>query len=198
VTLVIASSSPLAAGTATVYACGATQPSAISIQVRGAVASANLAVAELGAGGAVCLTTTATTHLSVGLLGWFPAAGDFTAVTPARVVDTRVAGATIDGVGRRVGRVAAGSSIRIPIAGRAGIPADAAAVTMTVTVAGPRASGDLTVYACGQQRPSVRSLRYVATKTASTATIARLVDGDVCIYSSSAAHIVVDVTGWLD
>jgi hypothetical protein len=198
VTLAIASSTPLAPGTATVFACGTARPDAISLQVRGAVASANLAIADLGTGGAVCLTTSVDTHLAVGLLGWFPAASDFTAVRPARLVDTRISGATVDGEGRRVGRVAAGSVRRIPIAGRGGIPADATAVTMTVTVVGPRASGDLTVYACDAQRPSVRTLRYVATKSATTAAFARLVDGDLCIYSSGAAHVMVDVTGWID
>jgi hypothetical protein len=198
VTLAIASGTPLAPGTATVYACGAARPDAISLQVRGAVASANLAVSDLGSGGAVCLTTSVDTHISVGLLGWFPATGDFTAVLPARLIDTRITGATIDGEGRRVGRVAADSVRRVAIAGRGGIPADATAVTMTVTVVGPRASGDLTVYACDAQRPSVRTLRYVATKSATTAAFARLVDGDLCIYSSSAAHVIVDVTGWID
>jgi hypothetical protein len=198
VTLAIASSAPLGPGTATVYACGAARPEAISLQVRGAVASANLAVADLGADGHVCLTTSVDTHVSVGLLGWFPATGDFTAVLPARVIDTRITGATIDGEGRRVGRVAAGSSLRVAVAGRAGIPADASAVTMTVTVVGPRGSGDLTVYACDGQRPSVRTLRYLDTKSATTPAIARLVDGELCIYSSSAAHVIVDVTGWID
>ena len=198
VTLTIASSTPLAPGTATVFACGTGRPDAISLQVRGAVASANLAVAQLGTGGSVCLTTSVDTHLAVGLVGWFPGSGDFTAVRPARLVDTRIAGATVDGQGRRVGRVAAGSVSRISIAGRGGIPADATAVAITVTVVGPRASGDLTVYACDIARPSVRTLRYVATKSATTATFARLVDGDLCVYSSSAAHVLVDVTGWID
>jgi hypothetical protein len=197
VTLAIASSTPLAPGTATVFACGTARPSAVSLQVRGAVASANLAVAGLGTDGSVCLTTSVDTHLAVGLLGWFPASGEFTAVVPARVVDTRVAGATIDGEGRRVGRVAAGSSIRMPIAGRANIPTDASAVVMTVTVVGPGGSGDLTVHSCDVQRPSVRTLRYAATKSATTAAITRLVDGDLCIYSSSAAHVIIDVTGWI-
>jgi hypothetical protein len=86
----------------------------------------------------------------------------------------------------------------VAVAGRAGIPADASAVTMTVTVVGPRGSGDLTVYACDGQRPSVRTLRYLDTKSATTPAIARLVDGELCIYSSSAAHVIVDVTGWID
>jgi hypothetical protein len=198
VILTIASSTPVAPGTATVYACGAARPSAVSLQVRGAVASANLAVSDLGTGGAVCLTTSVDTHLAVGLLGWFPATGDFAAVVPARVADTRVTGATIDGEGRRLGRLAAGSSLRVPIAGRAGVPADASAVTVTVTVVGPRASGDLTVYSCDVPRPSVRTLRFSAAKSATTPAVVRLVDGDMCVSSSSAAHVIVDVTGWID
>ncbi len=166
VALTLSSSLPSAPGTATVAACGQTLPSAYSLQIRGDGQSANLVIADLDADGAVCVTPSTETHLALQVVGWFAADGDFTAVRPARLADTRTTGNTIDGQLRRTGRLSAGSPLQVPVADRAGVPADARSVTLTVTVSGSLVDGDITVHGCDVTGSTVRSLRYSAGKAA--------------------------------
>src|SRR3954447_14715994 len=63
-----------------------------------------------------------------------PTASSYVAVVPARLLDTRVAGAT---PGDR-------STTRVPVAGRAGVPADATAVALNVTATDTTAPGFVT------------------------------------------------------
>jgi hypothetical protein len=88
--------------------------------------------------------------------------------------------------------------VRVPIAGRVGIPADARAVVANITLVGPDASGYATVYPCTPQVPDVSVLNYATQQTVANNTIATLSPaGELCVYTYAAADILVDVTGWL-
>ena len=56
-------------------------------------------------------------------------------------------------------------TLEIPIAGFDGVPIEAVAAAMNVTVTGPATSGYLTVYPCGE-RPVVSNLNYVSDRRA--------------------------------
>lgn len=119
----------------------------------------------------------------------------FAGVTPARMLDTRPGFTTVDGVAAGEGVRSAGSVTRVPIAGRAGVPIDASAGALNLTVTEPGTAGFVTAFPCGQM-PSTSSVNFTAGQTISNSAIAPLdPTGHVCLYTSTAVHLVVDVTG---
>lgn len=120
---------------------------------------------------------------------------DYRAVQPARVLDTRGFGVTVDGQFQAGGYRAAGSTMAVRVAGRGGAPVDATAVTMTVTVVQPAAAGYLTVWPCAQPKPTASSLNFAAgANTANTVVMATA--GDICIFTSQATHLIADLMGF--
>lgn len=81
--------------------------------------------------------------------------------------------------------------------GRAGVPADASAVVLNVTVTEPSASGFVTVYPCGGDRPNASNVNFVAGATVANAVTAKVgVGGKVCLYSYVATQLIVDISGY--
>ena len=111
------------------------------------------------------------------------------AISPVRVYDSRSGG----------GPRWTGSTLALPVAGTVGIPADAEAVVLNVTVTDPQASGFVTVYPCDTARdPNTSNLNYTAGQTVPNLVVVKpSATGTVCLYTQSAAHLVVDVNGYL-
>lgn len=108
-------------------------------------------------------------------------------LTPQRVLDTRPGG-----VGGGNGKLGAGRFITVDLA--AGLPAGATSASLSVTAVGPCAPGFLTVYACGT-RPDASNVNYVSGRTTAGLTFSLLTGTTVCIYSSAAVDLVVDLVG---
>ena len=72
------------------------------------------------------------------------------------------------------------------------------AVTIVVTVDGATAAGHLTAYPCGT-RPTASMLNVTAGRTVSSSAVVPVdrLTGRVCMVLSTAAHLTVDVTGWV-
>jgi len=120
---------------------------------------------------------------------------DYRAVQPARLLDTRVGGSTIDGQFEAGGVRPAGSTLALKVVGRGGAPVGSTAVTLTVAVVSPAADGFLTVWPCAKPMPTASSLNFSA--GASTAnTVITATGGDVCIFTSKATHLIADLTGF--
>jgi hypothetical protein len=137
-----------------------------------------------------------TVHIVVSLAGT-KRAGTLQPTSPARVLDTRADGTTVDGRDQRIGQRAAGSTTELVLAGRAGLTEDASAAVLNVAVTAPVADGYLTLYPCGAPRPLAASINFTAGQTISNAVTARLGDGGAtCIYTFAPTDVVVDVTGW--
>jgi len=111
----------------------------------------------------------------------------FIAVEPGRLLDTRVAGAM----------PAAGSVTVVNVGGQFGVPIDAPAVALNVTMTQPTGPGFVTVYPCGSTPPTASNLNFVADQTIANAVVTKLGPGStVCLFTSVAGHLVVDVNGW--
>ena len=150
---------------------------------------------RLGANGDVCIYTSTRTHLIADVTGSFTTDA-FTAVTPARLMDTRPGIATVDSQNAGGGFVAAGSITPVRVAGRGGIPANARAVVPQRHRHQPDAAGYVTVYPCGTPTPNASNLNFTAGATIPNAVLTRLgTNGDVCIYTSARTHLIADVTG---
>lgn len=165
---------------------GGAQPPTSTLNFASGQTIANAAV--VGTSGSVRLYASTPTHLIVDITGYFSGTGTFTSLgSPARLADTR---------NRPAGPLTAGETLQVPTAGVAGIPNNAAAAALNVTVTGAQQPGFLTVYPCGATRPNASSLNYGVGDTVANAVIARPGSGGrVCVFASGAAHVIVDVGG---
>jgi hypothetical protein len=118
--------------------------------------------------------------------------GRFTPLdNPTRILDSRT------GVGGYASKWPADTVRDVTVAGLAGVPADATAVVMNVTVTEPEAPGYVTVFPSGQMRPLASNLNYVAGQTVpNLVTVAVGAGGRVSLYSAARMHLVVDVVGY--
>jgi hypothetical protein len=84
----------------------------------------------------------------------------------------------------------------LAVAGRAGVAATATAAALNLTVANPSGPGFVTLFPCGSERPNASNLNFVAGDVLSNAALAKIGDdGTVCVYTSAATDLVVDVNG---
>lgn len=121
--------------------------------------------------------------------------GEFTAVTPQRILDTR------DGTGQGgvAGPVAGGSSIRVAGTGVGGVPTSGvSAVVLNATVTGPTHGSYLTVWPTGAARPEVSNLNFVPGQTVpNLVTVAVGQGGTLDVYNAvGSTHVVFDIVGF--
>jgi hypothetical protein len=114
------------------------------------------------------------------------------AIPPCRLADTREPPGT---------PLAAGATLTVPAAGRCGIPADARAVAVNVTVVSPTAAGNLRVYPSGVAVPLASFMNFAAGRTRANSGLAALgADGRLAVRGDMPAggstHLVVDVFGY--
>ncbi len=197
VVLNVTATDPAAAGYITVFPCGSTRPTASSLNYVTGATVPNAVIAKLGAG-KICFYTSQSTDLIVDINGYFPASATLVALNPARILETRSGLSTIDGLDNAVGALAANSVFELPVTGRAGVVAGAAAAVLNVTVTEAQGPGFVTVFPCGSDRPTTSSLNYVTGSTVANAVVSKIgAGGKICFYTQAATHLVVDVAGYL-
>ena len=184
-------------GFVTVYPCGSDQPTASNVNFVAGSVVPNAVIAKVGNDGKVCLFVSNDTQLVVDVNGYFPATSTLHSINPARVLDTRTGFTTIDGLQQGSGMPARGSITQLQIHNRASVPADASAVVLNVTVTQPERAGFVTVYPCGTDVPTASNINFLAGSTVANLVVSKIgADGTVCIFNSSAAHLVADVDGY--
>ncbi len=97
-----------------------------------------------------------------------------------------------------IGRLPAGQTLEVAAAGTHGVPADAAAVVVNVTVDDPKYAGYVTVQPCGAPPPSASTLNYEWAATVANHVLVKPgTDGKVCVFTYAATHVIVDLLGWI-
>jgi alpha-tubulin suppressor-like RCC1 family protein len=191
---------PSGPGYLTVFPCGITPPLAANVNYITGDVAANAVLAKIGVDGSVCVYTSAATDLVIDVNGYIPAGAATEAVLPGRVFESRSGNPdfkTVDGLFEGAGRTGAGQVAEFKVTGRAGVPDDAAAVFLNVVAVGPSGSGYLTVFPCGTTPPLASNGNYSTGDVAANAVLAKIgVDGNVCVYTSAATDLVVDVNGY--
>ncbi len=120
------------------------------------------------------------------------------AVGPSRLLDTRPGFATLDGQFSGIGLRSAASVTTLTVAGRLGVPADATAVALNLTVTEAQSPGFLTVFPCGGDVPTASNLNYVTGSTVANLVVTRVgAGGQVCFFTQSAVHVVADLNGYV-
>jgi hypothetical protein len=93
-------------------------------------------------------------------------------------------------------RLPAKTITTVKVAGVAGVKADAAAVSLQLTITNPRTAGGVVAWPCGRRQPTVPNFTFRAGQTVSGAAIVGVgADGNVCLYQNADAHLSVDRYG---
>jgi hypothetical protein len=189
VTITVAESD--GAGYITAWPSGQPRPDASTNNYAAGETRANGALLLLGDDGNLSLFVSAGAHVIVDAAGEFYRAtsatsGRYVPTTPRRALDTRTGNAAA---------LPAGATVMVPLPG--GVPADATALAVMVTITGSTSSGYLTVYPAGMGRPNVSTTNTDAPFQTRTATqIASVSPAGVQVFSSAGGHIIVDVVGY--
>jgi hypothetical protein len=185
-------------GFLTVFPCGEVRPTASNLNYGPGATIANLVVSKIGAGGKVCIFTQTATQLIADVNGYFPVITTYSALNPARLLETRPSLTTFDGQFNGVGLQPAGAVVTLKVTDRGGVPASAQTVVLNVTVTQPAGGGFVTVYPCGITPPLASNLNFVANQTVANAVLVKVgTSGNVCLFTSQSTHLVADVGGYL-
>jgi hypothetical protein len=192
---------PTAGGFLTVWPGGSSRPGVSSLNFAPGQIVPNLVIATLGGGAVQIYNSTGNTRVIVDVLGYYdtlanaPGAGRYVALpTPRRNLDTRSG----NGLIRRP--LAAGETFPHQTRMLYGVPSDAIAALMNVTVANPSGGGFLTIFPEGVARPPSSNLNFVRGQTVPNAVISSVGAGTgrVNIYNggSPATPVLVDIAGY--
>jgi hypothetical protein len=190
----MAAVNPTTAGFLVVYPCGGVPPLASNVNFAAGERRAVAAIVEIGESGRICVTGNAETHSIIDVTGFYAPSSTFGPVVAlAPVADTRVVDT------RRVGspfpRFSAGSVQRFDLSASLEQPDDTVAAVLNVVATQANPAGFLTVWPCTQPRPTTSSLNYDLGQTANLVVTALSADAEVCVYASTAVHVVVDLVG---
>jgi hypothetical protein len=186
-------------GYITVFPCDQIRPTVSNVNFDPANPTvANLATVRLSSTGQVCFFASTDTSLIVDVQGYFSPRAEvtFTSLTPVRVLDTRD-GTGMDGARpRRAGR---GDIIQLHVSGTNGVPTDAEAVMLNVTVTETTGPGYVTAWPCGKVRPVASFLNFVRGIDRANLTPVRIgTGGNVCLFVSEGTEVVADLSGYFD
>jgi hypothetical protein len=184
---------PTRAGFVTLYPSGGTQAGSNVNPTDARNTVANMAIVALPPSGKITAFANSGGHLIMDVAGyWLPAAtatsGRYSAVTPARVLDTRSA--------PKPGR---NSVVNATVTGgTAAVPADASAVAVTITATEASAAGFVTAWAAGQPQPTASNLNLpgVGATVPNLAIVPVGANGQISLFTDGGAHLIVDVAGW--
>lgn len=202
-------------GFVTLWPCGTDMPLAANVNFASGAVVSNGVVAPVGADGSVCLHSSATADIVVDLNGFFDGSSTtpdgvdnaltspaFNAATPTRLADTRT------GVGGASSLVGPSNPLTLGVRGAQldnpddanrplAVPATASAVAINLAVVRAATSGYGTVWPCSENMPTTANINYRAGENISNGVVAPIGDsGDICIFLSSPADVVIDVAGW--
>jgi len=170
-----------------ILGCGLTTLETSNVNLVPGSVTPNLVMARPDADGNVCIIASTTTHLIVDRFASFDAGEAIDLVRPDRVTDTRSDGST-----RAPGRV-----VRFSVGDTeldTGSPIEG--VLMNLTIVEPEGAGFGTAYPCAGGRPDTSNINFGRGRTiANFAVVQPDSNGEICVYSSVAADILIDVMG---
>ena len=192
---------PVAPGYMTVWADGVAMPGTSNLNFLANQSVPNLVVAPVSASGMVDLFngSLGTAQLVADVSGYYLSGayapnvpGALVAISPARVLDTRLGnGGTI---------LSANGTVRLQVGGRGGVPlTGVSAVVLNVTVTQPVAPGYMTVWADGVAMPGTSNLNFLANQSVPNLVVAPVsASGMVDLFNGSlgTAQLVADVSGY--
>ena len=180
----------------TVWPAGQPQPTASNLNWPAGDTRPNLVVAKLGTSGAISIYNRfGTTDVVADVVGYFGASGGaarFSALAPVRILDSR------DGTGGFTTPWDASTARTLPVAGIAGVPADAKAVIVNLTVTNATAASYLTAWPSGRGLPLASNVNFTAGSTVPNLALVPIgADGRIAIFNLlGTIDVIADVVGF--
>ncbi|MFI6144637.1 hypothetical protein [Streptomyces sp. NPDC051109] len=193
VVLNVTATNTTSGGHVTVFPEGSDRPTTSNVNFTAGQTVPNLVIVPVNKNGYVDLYNGGwePVDLIADITGYFTrtSSSGYTPLTPTRFLDTR------EGQGQVAGQGTTG----VQITGRNGIPYNATAVALNVTVTNPREDGHLTVYPSGGAAPSTSNLNFRGGQTVANSVIVPIgADGSVKIRNGAwkGTDVIVDVVGY--
>ena len=182
----------------TIWPAGQAQPTVSTLNSYDGRTKANAAIVPAGAGGAVDVFVTGSTHVILDINGYFVRSSEnpglaFYPLTPCRVADTR------EQTGPLGAPYLSASQIRdFPVLlSPCGIPANAQAYSLNFTAVPRGPLAYVTTWPAGQAQPTVSTLNATTGETtANGAIVPRGNNGDISVFARNDTDLVVDVNGY--
>jgi hypothetical protein len=177
-------------GYLTAFPTGQAMPLAASLNALTGTVTANAVIVPAGTGGSVDVFASNPTDLVIDINGYFAPMGtgglSLYGVTPCRVVDTRQPSGSPPI-----------TSLDVAVSASAcGIPANAQAHVLSVTVVPPGPLGYLTLWPQGQTRPLVATLNALDGAITSNLAIVPTTNGSISAFPSNPTHLIIDISGY--
>jgi hypothetical protein len=193
----VTATSTTSAGFFTVFPTGQALPTASNLNWTAGVTVPNRVIVPVGTGGQVSVFNgLGSADLVVDVNGYFTdgtASGAlFTALNPTRIIDTR------NGIGGFNSPLGTNATMPVTIGGNSGVPSNATAAVLNVTVANPTAASDLVVWPAGATMPNASDLNFVAGQVVPNLVVVKLSGaGTIDIFNPfGTTNVIVDVVGW--
>jgi hypothetical protein len=177
----------------TLWPSGQAQPLVSALNSFDGAVVANSAIVQAGSNGAVSAFATNTTDLILDTNGYFGPAGNpsellFYPITPCRAADTR---------NDTLGTLRAGQTRDFAVAGTCGVPSDARAYALNVTVLPVDTLGYLTLWPSGTAQPPVSTINsFLGRVVANSALTPAGLFGTVSAFATHDTHLILDVSGY--
>lgn len=192
VVLNVTAVAPQWAGYLTVRPDSGSRPTSSNLNYPKGRTIANQVIAKVGYDGKVRVYSSADSDVVVDVAGYYASTQMMSTLSPTRLLDTRL------GLGAGTGPVAAGSRVDLTVAGRGGVPSNAAAVVLNVAAVSPSKAGYATVWPAGTSQPSTSNLNYSAGDVVAGLVVAKVgAGGKVSVGTSAGSHLLADVLGWI-
>lgn len=184
---------PVADGFVTVYECG-TVPVASTVNFRAGEVVPAFTFARLS-GDDVCFRSSVSTHILIDSFGWSGGTAGLRGLQPSRLLDTRNNTWSI-------GPAQSGQDLRLRVAGRGGVPNDAASALLTITADSITGGGFVTAWPCDEAMPTASVLNLWNGTVRSNLALVKLsaVEGEVCLrptlHNGSSITLIADAVGF--
>jgi len=181
----------------TLWPAGEPQPNVSTLNSDGRV-KANAAITPAGTNGGVSVYVSDATQVILDIDGYFVPAGTssslaFYPLAPCRVVDTRNPAGSLGGP-----FIPGGGSRNFPVqSSSCNLPANAQAYSLNVTAVPHASLNYLTAWPTGEAQPNVSTLNSrTGVAVANAAIVPAGNSGDISIYVSDSADVILDVNGY--
>lgn len=187
----------------TVWPCESKRQATSNLNMLGGDVVANNVIASIDSAGEICLFSTAGTDVIVDVAGWFEDSGKASAlesVSPERIVDSRI------GLGSPQRRLGPATPLIVDVVGltasrpggsTATVPRGVSSIVINLTAVNAAAAGFFTVWPCAVDREETSSLNYRAGHPVANGIVAAVdVNGQVCVHSTVASDVIIDLQGW--
>ncbi|HEY4024497.1 MAG TPA: DUF1906 domain-containing protein [Pseudonocardiaceae bacterium] len=191
VVLNVTVTNPTAGSFLTVYPDGPRLPTASNLNFSAGQTIANLVTVPVTDGKVNLYNLNGTVDVIADLFGYYTtgSGNTFTPAGPTRLLDTRS--------GSNPAPLGPQQTLKLPVAGMPGVPTNASAVVLNVTVTNPTQGSFLTVYPDGEQRPVASNLNFGPGQALANLVIVPVVNGTVDFYNlSGSVDVIADLFGY--